>query len=93
MTGVQTCALPILPEPVRADPGTLESEQRAARGIHRLPTDLGTAIDRMASSDLVRDAFGEPLFEAFLAVRRREWETFGDLDLSDQVRAHRLRYG
>lgn len=82
-----------LPEPVRADPGTLASQERAARGIHRLPTDLGTAIDRMAGSELVRDAFGEPLFEAFLAVRRREWETFGDLDLSDQVRAHRLRYG
>ncbi|MGB3186661.1 MAG: glutamine synthetase family protein [Ornithinimicrobium sp.] len=82
-----------LPDPVSVDPVHLSEAERRARGIKRLPTDLGVAIEAMANSELVREALGEPLFEAFLAVRRREWETFGATDLPAQVAAHRWRYG
>jgi glutamine synthetase len=82
-----------LPEPVLVDPATFGEDEREARGIHRLPRDLEAAMARMASSQLVRGALGEPLFEAFLAVRRLEWDTFGSADLTDVIAAHRWRYG
>jgi glutamine synthetase len=82
-----------LPEPLLVDPATLGPDEREARGIHRLPTDLDAAIARMSSSSLVRGALGEPLSEAFLAVRRLEWETFGAMELPDVIAAHRWRYG
>ncbi|MGK5547507.1 glutamine synthetase family protein [Streptomyces sp. URMC 127] len=55
-----------LPEPVSGDPAVT----RAA--VPRLPTSLPQALDRLRGSQLLRDALGEPLFEAFLAVREGE---------------------
>jgi glutamine synthetase len=82
-----------LPEPVTVDPAILTADERSARGIHRLPVDLEKAIDRTASSELARATFGDALFEAFLAVRRLEWATFGGMDMAEVVDAHRWRYG
>jgi glutamine synthetase len=82
-----------LPDPVTVDPATLSEDDRASRGIHRLPADLQEAIERFASSTFVRAMLGDPLFEAFLAVRRLEWETFGTHDVADVIDAHRWRYG
>jgi hypothetical protein len=35
---------------------------------------------------------GDVLFDAFLATRRGERETYEDMDPADAVRAHRWRY-
>lgn len=82
-----------LPDPVDVDPALLTDRERALRGVARLPVDLGAAIEQMATSRVIRDALGDALFDAFVAVRRLEWATFGDMDLASQVRAHRWRYG
>lgn len=82
-----------LPRPLTVDPATVPDEERSDRGIDRLPVDLAQAIERLAASDVVRAAFGEAMFDAFLAVRRLEWATFGGTDLDELVDTHRWRYG
>jgi glutamine synthetase len=81
-----------LPKPTLEDPDGVPSRRRKAAGIRPLPRSLGEAIKELEQSDLVREAMGEMLFESFLAVRRAEWKTFGDLDDAAVVRAHRWRY-
>ncbi|MEV5377537.1 glutamine synthetase family protein [Streptomyces nondiastaticus] len=55
-----------LPDPVSGDPAV------TGAAVPRLPTSLPEALDRLRGSDLLRDALGEPLYEAFLAVREGE---------------------
>jgi glutamine synthetase len=82
-----------LPLAVREDPAQLSEEIRGDAGIRRLPSDLGEAIDGFAGSAFCRSALGDRLFDAFLAVRRYEWEHFGTAD-ADEVRAsHLYRHG
>lgn len=75
-----------LPEAVQVDPVTLP-------GVERLAEDLGEAIRRLEQSKFVRATFGDPLFEAFLAVRRLEWESYGQGSEDEILAAHRWRYG
>ncbi len=82
-----------LPAPIQADPATLSDEAQALHGIRRLPTNLGDAIDELECSTLARTTLGDDLFEAFLAVRRLEWETFGERDIDELVDIYRWRYG
>jgi glutamine synthetase len=63
-------------EPLDADPGNCDDELLAERGIHRLPTTLGEALDALADDDVLRAAMGDPLFESYLTVKQNEWETF-----------------
>ncbi len=81
-----------LPPPVTADPASLTDDERRSLGIERLPASLGEAIDRLEKSSVLRDAMGDTMFDAFLATRRAEFETFRDQDEEAQVRAHRWRY-
>lgn len=76
-----------LPEPTQVDPATLTG------GVTRLAADLGEAIARLEESKFTRATFGDPLFEAFLAVRRLEWETYGQAPVDEVLAAHRWRYG
>ncbi|CAB4550569.1 unannotated protein [freshwater metagenome] len=41
-----------------------------------LPTNLSTALDVMESSELVREALGEHIFEWFLRNKRAEWAEY-----------------
>ncbi|WP_226482314.1 gamma-glutamylputrescine synthetase [Natrinema amylolyticum] len=63
-------------EPLDADPGNCDDELLKKRGIQRLPTTLGEALDALADDDVLRAAMGEHLFESYLAVKRSEWEEF-----------------
>ena len=67
-------------EPLDVDPGTLSETERADRGIERLPETLGDAVEELAGDDAIREAFGDPLFESYLEVKRSEWEMFTDED-------------
>jgi glutamine synthetase len=58
------------------NPVRLTDEERQARGIRRLPTSLEEATDELATDQLLLDSLGEPLAEAFLAIRRSEWDAF-----------------
>ena len=81
-----------LPGEVSGDPVGLPAAELAERGIRRLPQSLGEAADQMEASDVLREAMGEPLFEAFLAVRRAEIELFARASPEDVVASTRWRW-
>jgi glutamine synthetase len=59
-----------LPAEVPVDPAGLPGPDQPPR----LPQSLPEAIARLEADDVLRAALGEPLAEAFLAVRRAEVE-------------------
>jgi len=67
-------------EPLQRDPAALSDEERADRGIERLPASLDEALDAVEDSDLLRDALGETLHQSYLEVKRSEWEASTDGD-------------
>jgi len=81
-----------LPPPLQDDPAIIEGE-RSHPGLRRLPADLGESIAAFERSALTRATLGDSLYEAFLAVRRLEWQTFGDVELSEALDRHRWQYG
>ena len=54
----------------------LSEEERRAKGIRLLPSSLNDALDRMESSELVRDALGPHIHEWFLRNKRAEWNDY-----------------
>jgi glutamine synthetase len=54
----------------------LSHDERVARGVQQLPETLGEAIEDLASSDLVRRALGDHIFERYVDLKREEWEDY-----------------
>ncbi len=75
-----------LPDPVDVDPAALPEEVLGQRGIARLPTNLRDAVDLFAADEVLREAFGQPLVDAIVAVRESELELF-DGATDDEVAA------
>ena len=63
-------------EPVEIDTYSLEEEELAERGIHRLPRTLGTSIDAFAESDLAKATFGEEFHDSYTKYKRAEWDEY-----------------
>jgi glutamine synthetase len=74
-----------LPAEVTVDPAILPADQQPPR----LPQSLAEAADRLAGDAVLREAFGEPLIEAILAVRQAEIDLFKDRAVDDVVAATR----
>jgi glutamine synthetase len=81
-----------LPPATAGDPVGLEPADLAERGIRRLPQSLTESAGHLEGSELLREAMGDPLFEAFLAVRRAEIELFAGADSDDVVAQTRWRW-
>jgi glutamine synthetase len=81
-----------LPPEVNVDPAALTPRELEAAGAGRLPTSLGASIAALERSEPIRAAMGAMLFDAVLAVRRAELETFGEADADTILAAHRWRY-
>jgi glutamine synthetase len=81
-----------LPQEVEGDPAERSAEELRELGVERLPTALGESIALLEQSEVLRDAMGSMLFDAFVAVRRAEWETLGSEDPERIAAAHRWRY-
>ncbi len=81
-----------LPDPAAVDPAVWSPDSLADRGIRRLPTQLGEAVDALAGDPLFRDRLGDALVDAVLAVRRSEIEMFAESSEDDIVRAFRWRH-
>ncbi|WP_416385354.1 glutamine synthetase family protein [Streptomyces sp. NRRL B-1677] len=75
-----------LPDPVSGDPAV------TGAAVPRLPTSLPEALDRFRCSDVLREALGEPLYEAFLAVREGEQARTRDDSPEALVAGLRHRY-
>ncbi|HZQ04703.1 MAG TPA: glutamine synthetase family protein [Gaiellaceae bacterium] len=65
-----------LPPPMETNLYHLTAEQRRERGIVSLPETLGEAIDAFASSDLMRRAFGDHIFDNYVRLKRQEWDEY-----------------
>jgi glutamine synthetase len=64
------------PDPVELDVYLLSEEERRGHGIACLPDSLYAAIEETSSSKLVRDTFGDALFEKFLENKKIEWDNY-----------------
>lgn len=70
-----------LPQPplVGVDPASLSDEERNTLGLRRLPATLPDALDAFSADAVVRGWFHPELFEAFLALKRKELALVADL--------------
>ena len=64
------------PAPVEKNIYALSEQERQKYGIEQLPESLGHAIAVMSKSDLVKETLGDHIFENFLHVKRKEWDTY-----------------
>lgn len=65
-----------LPDEADANLFELDDTHLAKLGITMLPNSLAEALEAMESSELVREALGEHLFEWFLRNKWREWQDY-----------------
>jgi glutamine synthetase len=79
-------------EPIQADPGRWSEQDRATRGLNRLPTTPAEQEEALTGSKRLTAMLGEQLLGAFLAVRRSDAAWAADRSLDDVVAAHRWRY-
>ena len=80
------------PEPVQVDPATIAEEERAQRGIVRLPATQAEALDALAADQLLCDALGPVLTGSYLAVRRSEWAAYSAGDAAFEQQGHFEKY-
>ncbi len=81
-----------LPGEIVGDPVALAPEDLAACGARRLPESLAESVSLLSGSETLREAMGEPMFEAFLAVRRAEIELFAGASAEEIVARTRWRW-
>jgi glutamine synthetase len=81
-----------LPPEIDGDPAGLSPAEITDRGLCRLPQTLTEAADCLERDAVLRSAMGEPLAEAFLAVRRGEAETFAGASPEEIVEQTRWRW-
>jgi glutamine synthetase len=90
LAGLDTAAT--LPAEALGDPAGLPEPERERRGIRRLPQSLAEATRCLEDAAILREAMGDPLFSAFVAVRHGEAELFADVDPSEVVARTRWRW-
>lgn len=81
-----------LAEPVGVDPGQMSDSERSNGNIERLPRNLGQSIEQLSKDKVLLDALGPELAQAYLAVRKAEWEAMKDLELEEEVKLLLERY-
>jgi len=64
------------PAPVEENVYEMTAEEKQKRGIGTLPASLLEAILLAEKSELVREALGEHVFEAFIQNKKIEWENY-----------------
>lgn len=79
-------------EPIQEDPGRWSEQQRAERGVRRLPTTPAEQEAALTGCKRLAAVLGEPLLGAFLAVRRSDAQWAAERSLEEVVAAHRWRY-
>ena len=79
-------------EPVHVDPDTMSEAERSRRGIHRLPTSLGAALDALERDEVLRAALGETLAKEFVIVKRSEVRGFEGKDAAFEIEQHFYKF-
>ena len=81
-----------LPPEVTGDPDPQTADPRPAHAARPLPDSLEAALAALRRSEVIPEAMGAVLYDAFTAVRAAEAETFGGLDPDAIAAAHRWIY-
>jgi glutamine synthetase len=81
-----------LPEPVDGDPHLLTEQERSDRDIVRLPESLSEATRELAASEVLREAMGDELHDAVVAVRRAEAEADEGRPMEELIAEHFWRF-
>jgi glutamine synthetase len=81
-----------LPPSVEVDPATIAEDERAERGILRLPATQAEALDALEGDTVLMDALGPVLATSYLAVRRSEWAAYLAGDDAFEQQGHFLKY-
>lgn len=81
-----------LPEPVLQDPAALSEAERRELGADPLPETLEAALAALETDRVLMDALGPQLAQAYIAVKRFEWQALKDLPLQDEVTLLMERY-
>lgn len=81
-----------LPEEITGDPARFDTEEAAARGIHRLPVSLPEAVERFRTDEVLRAALGPVLADAVIAVRLGEAAAVDGFDDAQVAAAYRWKY-
>ena len=72
-------------DPVTVDPGLFSDAERTQKRLQPLPDNLGTAIEYLQQDTYLLDCLGAELSQAFLAIRRAEWEAMEEMTLAEEV--------
>jgi glutamine synthetase len=80
------------PEPVEVDPVTIPEDERARRGIVRLPATQEEALNALEADDVLTGALGPVLTRSYLAVRRSEWAAYSAGDEAFEQQGHFSKY-
>ncbi|MGA3094298.1 MAG: type I glutamate--ammonia ligase [Dehalococcoidales bacterium] len=64
------------PEPVEQNVYEMSVEERKARGINTLPSNLLEAVELAEKSEIVRRALGDHILNAFVENKKKEWDQF-----------------
>ncbi len=65
-----------LPEPKEKNIFHMTEAERTAEGIYSLPGSLNEALQHTEKSQLVKEALGEHVFNAFIANKKAEWDAY-----------------
>ncbi len=75
-------------EATLVDPGNYTDAERARRGIKRFPTTLTETLDALEQDHVLVEALGPMLSTSYLAVKRKEVETFSANDDAFEFKHH-----
>jgi glutamine synthetase len=81
-----------LPEPITEDPGNWTPEQRDEHGVRRFAQDVDEQIASFEAASRIREAFGDPLANAFTGVRRSDAAWAEGKSAEEIIAAHLWRY-
>ena len=79
-------------EPQEVDPGNYSDEERAQRGLRRLPTTLDEALDELEQDTVLTEALGPLLTASYLAVKRNESAFFQEKTPEEETLHHFYKY-
>lgn len=82
---------PLAPETV-VNPALLSKAERDEKIMMPLHTDLWSALEDFRHNDVLKEAMGEALFGAYLAVKQAEYQASKKLSLDDEVKLFLERY-
>jgi len=82
----------VLPEPIEADPATLDPADREARGIKALPSSLTEAVKAFEADSVLAAALGAEVTDTIVTVRRGELALFEGAGPAEICAGTRWRY-